>query len=493
MASAGYLTAYLCLLVLLSAAIVFAFPAAFLVEGALVGFVLALIFRSHLPRVFFGALYFLLLGYAFLGRGFAYIGFYPIYVGEVVLMLGLLALLLTGSIMRILRLPLFWLLILYVVWGAVRTAPFIRVYGVIALRDAVIWGYSCFAIFVAAFASRPDFTDKLVFKWRRWIPWFLIWVPIAAVLHGVYHAYLPIVPRTKVPVLVFKGGDMAVHLMGIAAFLLLGLHDRQRSWPLKDWVYWGMWLCGALAVFRVRSAILTALSGLLLVFVLRVNTRWCRFFAVGFIGLYLVFALNVNLKVGSSGRKISFEQLIANIQSIVIDVGRSELELTKQWRTAIWRHIISYTFRGQYFWVGKGYGINLADADGFQVCDSAAPLRSPHNGHLTILARSGVPGLFLWVALQLTYALSLLIAYFRSLRKGHEFWLRINLWLLVYWLAFMVNGMFDVFLEGPQGGIWFWSIIGFGIAALAVQRDQETKSKENPSVLNEVLRPEIAT
>jgi len=27
-----------------------------------------------------------------------------------------------------------------------------------------------------------------------------------------------------------------------------------------------------------------------------------------------------------------------------------------------------------------------------------------------------------------------------------------------------------VSLEGPQGGIWFWSLFGFGIAALHVQR-----------------------
>jgi hypothetical protein len=33
-----------------------------------------------------------------------------------------------------------------------------------------------------------------------------------------------------------------------------------------------------------------------------------------------------------------------------------------------------------------------------------------------------------------------------------------------------VNGGFDVFLEGPQGGIWFWSIMGFGMAALITQR-----------------------
>jgi hypothetical protein len=35
----------------------------------------------------------------------------------------------------------------------------------------------------------------------------------------------------------------------------------------------------------------------------------------------------------------------------------------------------------------------------------------------------------------------------------------------------MTNSAFDVFLEGPQGGIWYWSLFGFGIAALEAQRN----------------------
>jgi hypothetical protein len=34
----------------------------------------------------------------------------------------------------------------------------------------------------------------------------------------------------------------------------------------------------------------------------------------------------------------------------------------------------------------------------------------------------------------------------------------------------MVNATFDVYLEGPQGGIWFWCVFGFGIALMEVQR-----------------------
>ena len=75
--------------------------------------------------------------------------------------------------------------------------------------------------------------------------------------------------------------------------------------------------------------------------------------------------------------------------------------------------ILDYTAFGDHFWTGKGYGINLADSDGFQVVWEGSPLRSPHNSHLTFLARSGVPGLALWALLQATVFFSLLRAYFR--------------------------------------------------------------------------------
>jgi hypothetical protein len=34
----------------------------------------------------------------------------------------------------------------------------------------------------------------------------------------------------------------------------------------------------------------------------------------------------------------------------------------------------------------------------------------------------------------------------------------------------MVNTSFDVFIEGPMGGIWYWTLYGVGLAALAEER-----------------------
>ncbi len=71
----------------------------------------------------------------------------------------------------------------------------------------------------------------------------------------------------------------------------------------------------------------------------------------------------------------------------------------------------------------------------------------------------------------------MLATYLRAQRNRREWWARLNLWLFAYWLAFIVDMSFAVFLEGPHGGIWFWSLFGLGIAVMQLQREQETTPK----------------
>ena len=107
----------------------------------------------------------------------------------------------------------------------------------------------------------------------------------------------------------------------------------------------------------------------------------------------------------------------------------------------------------------------LADDDGFQPTADGS-LRAPHNGHFEILARMGVPGLILWVLFMASYAASLVRAAWRSRQRGHVVWPAVLGFLFVYWAAVMVNSSFDPYLQGPQGGIWFWSLVGIGLAAV---------------------------
>ncbi len=52
------------------------------------------------------------------------------------------------------------------------------------------------------------------------------------------------------------------------------------------------------------------------------------------------------------------------------------------------------------------------------------------------------------------------------------------MWLNAYLAAMLVNACFDVSIENPMGGVWFWTMIGAAIifSANHMQRDAETRS-----------------
>jgi hypothetical protein len=69
----------------------------------------------------------------------------------------------------------------------------------------------------------------------------------------------------------------------------------------------------------------------------------------------------------------------------------------------------------------------------------------------------------------MVFAIRMFNAQRRAVESGSRFWGGLNLWILASWVATFTDLSFDVYLEGPQGGVWFWSVIGLGIAALRIQ------------------------
>jgi hypothetical protein len=176
---------------------------------------------------------------------------------------------------------------------------------------------------------------------------------------------------------------------------------------------------------------------------------------------------------GRTGRPATIGQLLENIRSLFSEVRDSGLEGTEQFRLAWWSTIVDYTVFGDHFWTGKGFGINLADSDGFQSTADGS-LRAPHNSHLTVLARMGVPGLILWLALQAAFGVGLLRAALSNRRGGQKVLAATAAWLLAYWMAMMIDTSFDPYLEGPQGGIWFWAVIGAGLVVMRLSSERRT-------------------
>lgn len=437
---------------------------------------LGVCFAPRLPRLVLAALGMLLLGYAFFGKSFAYLGVAPLYVGELVLALGLLTLLVSGGLYDAFRSWILWLYLAFAIWGAARTIPYIGTYRIDALRDAVVWGYGLFAVFVAAFLPRTGWLGRIPDWYRRVLPWFVLWVPVGWLLDHYFGSVLPIVPgTTDISVLNFKSGDAAVHLAGVAAFVMVGLNqgDPRQQRPrirASEWMLWALWLVGFLFVAATnRGGALASIAAMLTVTILRPAAARRKIPVLAVLTVALAFGISLanatTWSVMDRDRAVSPQQIAVNLKSIVGGGGGEALEGSRRWRLAWWTRIIDYTLRGDLFWSGKGFGVNLADDDGFQVAADHS-LRSPHNVHLMLLARTGVPGVSLWLVLQCAFGLAMLDTYLRARRAQREWWARMSLWVLAYWVAFLVNASFDVFLEGPQGGIWFWSLMGLGLVVI---------------------------
>lgn len=419
---------------------------------------------SRLGDRFLGWLTWVLFGYALLGRSFAYVGANPLYIGEITLLFGLVALYYSKSFLYVIQYAPAKLLIGLIFWGLVTTIPHVPTHGIDALRDAVLYGYGVFTFIVAGLLIRNAARLRfLLLRYRTFAVVFIAVIWLIFVAYKSFKASLPMLPGTNVTALSAKGGDIMVHIAGCCAFIMVGM--GRMNWKLA------LLLLVDLAIIMVsnRGGMISWAIALSLVMMLRPPQLKLSKLVYGFAVLITILALwNPTFQL-QERRSISLEQVWTNVMSIFVESEDSALKGTKEWRLQWWGEIIDYTVFGEYFLFGKGFGINLANSDGYQVEEEDA-LRSPHNGHMTVLARAGVPGFALWLLFHGVWFFQMFFTCLEARRSGDYNWAGIFLFLMAYWLAFMVNSSFDVFLEGPMGGIWFWSIMGAGLGAIHIFR-----------------------
>jgi O-antigen ligase len=132
---------------------------------------------------------------------------------------------------------------------------------------------------------------------------------------------------------------------------------------------------------------------------------------------------------------------------------------------------------------GRGYGVDLVAVAARYAPPGVAyqfgqnedhPLRSPHSIAMTLLGRSGLVGLALWLlvlAASFGRLLSTTLAARRAGRRDDEL---LGVWFLAEGVLIVLVAMFGVVLEAPHAAIPFFVILG---AALAWASDQATASR----------------
>jgi hypothetical protein len=409
---------------------------------------------------------FVLIGYATLGKGFAYIGIPPLFVGEIVLFLGIFVVIRSGCAIAMLASIPSVLLVLLITLVLIRTIPYVGAYGMDSARDSVVVVYGLFAfIVIAMLLERPERLSWVLAAYSRFA-WFYGLTAMALLNSSAFlGSLMPAWPFGGIPLVYVRLGEGSAHLAGAAVFAILGLRQVGAVWMLVTLLSIGMTAVS-------RGAMLSSLVPIGLVAVLG---RERKRFGLVLLAASTLFAVTYGLGLEMplpGGRSIGPEQIINGFASVVGTSDKSNLDGTKTWRLNWWHTIIDYTIEGPYFWTGKGFGVNLAEDDGYEVGHELGgpPVRSPHSVNMTMLARAGVPGLVLWAVTLMGWFGMLFRMMIISRRHGDFRWSDIFLWIACYGAAIVIDASFDVALEGPMLGIWFWCLFGLGIAAAMIYR-----------------------
>ncbi len=409
----------------------------------------------------------LIAGYLLFDKAFAYLHLpgTSLYVGEIVLAVGALGALAASGYLRVsVRDELILaLLAMFMLWGLIRFLSDVSTYGIDAVRDSALW-YYCLFTFVAcaAFARSPDLPVRFVGQLTRLTPWLLLWLPFGLVLAQLATAG-PYVPFTTVPVLSHKTGDVA-----IAAFLVLGcmwLFPNSRSAGSR-----GAWSVMALVIIAMaatqnRGGMLGAAAGAMvgLAFFqhrLRLIVQAVVIIAVG-LGIATLLSPEIPF-TSAQGREFSASQLVVNVMSLGGAESSANLQGPVDGREQLWSLVFDKQVTDGHLIDGSGFGPNLAAQVG--VYDGDGQLRSPHNSHLDILARMGLVGLSLWIALWLGWYWRLIAGCRRLARQGLYARRQLAVLSLAITTAILVSTFFDPQLEGPQMAVLLWTTFGVGVA-----------------------------
>jgi hypothetical protein len=437
--------------------------------------------ESLLARLYWGLAAVILVGYAIGGRSFAYLQLGGVYIGEMLLAAGCMAagwaVLTERPRGRSRCRTVLMALAALVAWCVFCTVPHLPVYGADTLRDAATYGYSAFAIVTYSLLRRnPRRLALLVRAYGRYARWF----PYVALVLVVMVAAGVVLPEVApgVGLLVPKAGDLGVHLAGIIAFLG---YTASRS---SNVVQLTAICCAALSVLTINRggglAVLFAM-GALWKHGFRALKTFAAVAAIAAVVMMVIVILDVRITFFQN-RELSPRQLLINLTSLTEsdrEMSGNVLE-TRRWRISWWRQIVDYTVFGEYFWMGKGFGIALGTEDGVTV---DRRLRSPHNIWMTYLSRTGVPGVILWTLVVLLWGILLLRASRAAQQSGAQQLSRLAYFLFVFGCAFLINGFFDVYLEGPMGAVWFWTVFGAGLAVIDACRTPLAPGGKRPLVV----------
>ena len=317
------------------------------------------------------------------------------------------------------------------------------------LRDSLAFQYAWFCFIIYFLKNEYNFIWQKIIQIYKWVPLVIF---LNFFLFYFLFLYLPPINIFgNQSIIIYKNGDKSVHLLISTILMFLYTDKYSRKWLIANTILIVINFLILLALTRSGSvAYILALFSFFFFSkekILNDSVRKLLKYVpiIMIIGMGLFVAIDI--QGDAQGRTISLSQITDNFSSIISTNIDGNLTENKVWRLIWWAKLVNESFTLQHFFVGKGLGMSLAGNDILNTDDN---LRSPHNFHLTILARFGYIVFIAWII----WLVSLFKPLFTRKLAGK------TLAITSILLAFIINGSFDVFFEGPMGAFPFWTFVG---------------------------------
>jgi len=397
-------------------------------------------------KIYLNLYFFVMACYVFFNKGVAYS-----YMVEVIWLLGFILIFLSRRSYEFVWDVRTKLLAIFLLVGIIYIPIGLRSHTIFdVIRDSFVFQYGWFVFIVFLFKEQQSMVWNKIIAIYSWFPVFGL---LNFFLQNFVENFDSFKPFGNISFVLYKYGDMGVHLL-ISSLVLL-VFQQKRS--VRFQAVMALLILFNLLILTAysRSGMLAYVLGVLVYIVLSnegyIQIRVKQYIKYLPLLLMIVVPIYASIKVQENfqGRKVGIEQVTQNLGSFAGISNDSNLENNKLWRLVWWAKILDYSFSPSYFFQGKGLGMSLSETD--EILSEVDEVRSPHNFHLTVMARFGVPIFCLW--------LFWLFLLFKPMFKR-----QLNsktLLISTVLLAFIVNASFDVFLEGPMGAFPFLTWVGF--------------------------------
>lgn len=418
-----------------------------------------------------------LFGYVIGNRGFAQLSLssqVPLLPAEAALLCGAAAVVVRIALHRTSAFNRDSLNVALGVWillGLARLWIDVRTHGAIAVRDFATVYYAVF-FFIAQSLARHAASLALL---RRTMLGAALALPVC---YGLYREFSDLIFSR----LLFRGDPLIFYKADlVAAYLFAGffLFSTVPHWPaLLRHGFASLSYTTAFTIDSSRAAIVGLVATSAWWALGRCWTPW-RLQGV-LVPTALLGLLVVALTSEREFERSRFYALYEHVRSIA-DIGgtgsyrsadRQYVGDNNRFRAFWWRAVAEETLdSGPAF--GLGFGANLTErfARTYQLdLGEEFNVRSPHSVFFTVLGRMGLVGLAAWLAV----VAAILVRTRRLVRLAatDPSALPVLGWWSVAWML-LVSGSFGVVLEGPMGGVLFWTALGLANALTPRPRDDE--------------------